>query len=236
MKTNLERWIHLNMALIGGFIGGFAILNHVDLFSSAQTANMISIAMQVAGRDRTDMLVRFIGVLVYMAGLASTVVIPRCTKWNMKIVSVSVDAVAIIVVGFLPASTNHFIALYPLFLATSIQWCSFTGAEGYVTSSIFSTNNLRQFTTSLTDYLMTRNPQMLRKAKLYGKVLLSFHVGVAIAYLSCQAFGLHGAWVCLLPISLAGFLVLVQSNVVPHLALFRSMAGRLLYNAGHKVA
>ena len=29
---NMERWIHQNMAMIGGFMGGYAILNHHDLF------------------------------------------------------------------------------------------------------------------------------------------------------------------------------------------------------------
>ena len=42
-KNTLERRLHLNMTLIGGFFGGYAILNHSDLFGSAQTGNMISL-------------------------------------------------------------------------------------------------------------------------------------------------------------------------------------------------
>ena len=39
----MDRWIHFNMAIVGGFLGGFAILNHHELFGSAQTSNLISV-------------------------------------------------------------------------------------------------------------------------------------------------------------------------------------------------
>ena len=54
MKTKLQRWTHFNMAMIGGFLGGFAILNHHDLFGSAQTSNLITIAMDAVGHPDKD--------------------------------------------------------------------------------------------------------------------------------------------------------------------------------------
>ena len=213
MKENMERWIHFNMALIGGFIGGYAILNHCDLFGSAQTANMISIAMDAAGKADSNWLVRIIGLLVYVAGLMSTVFIPyKIKKINMKLFSLIVDAIALTVVGFFPAGMNHFLALYPLFLATAIQWCSFKGADGFVSSSIFSTNNLRQCTTSFAEYFCTKDQEALRKGKFFGKVLISYHIGVMASFLSCQAFGLKGSWIALIPVCTAMFLVLEESG------------------------
>ena len=197
-----ERWIHQNMAVIGGFMGGYAILNHHELFGSAQTANMISIAMDAAGRLDADFAVRVLGLLVYMAGLASTVILPKLNL-NLKLFSVCLDAAALVLVGLLPDDLNDFIALYPLFFASSVQWCSFKGADGFVSASIFSTNNLRQITTSFTEYICSRDREALRKGKFYGKVLLFFHSGVAAAFLSCQAFGLKGAWVGIVPVCTA---------------------------------
>jgi uncharacterized membrane protein YoaK (UPF0700 family) len=212
MKEALERWIHLNMALVGGFVGGYSILNHCDLFSSAQTANLITLAQELAGRDRTDFLVRIVGALFYVLGLSATVVIPRFCKANMKMLSIIIDAVAILIVGFLPEDTNDFVALYPLFVAMSIQWCTFKGAEGYATASIFSTNNLRQCVTAYTEYFCTKDKKALKKGKLYGKVLISFHIGVIFACLVCRAWGLHGAWFCLLPLMTAAILVMIEQR------------------------
>ena len=42
-SRDMDRWIHFNMAIVGGFLGGFAILNHHELFGSAQTSNLISV-------------------------------------------------------------------------------------------------------------------------------------------------------------------------------------------------
>jgi uncharacterized membrane protein YoaK (UPF0700 family) len=198
------------MAFIGGFLGGFSILNHGDLFGSAQTANLITIAMEVVGRNRADFFIRIIGLLIYMTGLSSTVLIPKLFKINMKIFSIIIDTIVIVIVAFLPESTNNFVALYPVFFAMSIQWCTFKGAEGYNTSSIFSTNNLRQFTTSFTEYFCTRDSEALKKCKLYGKVLFFFHAGVMVSYISCQILSIHGALVCLIPAASAATLILIE--------------------------
>lgn len=214
MKLNLQRWIHFNMAVIGGFLGGFAILNHHDLFGSAQTSNLISIAMNTAGHSDPDWLIRIVGLAVYAAALSLTVILPKYTKLPMKPFSLTIDAAAVLITGLLPSDLNDFIALCPLFFAMAIQWCSFPGADGYTSSSIFSTNNLRQFVTSLTEYLCSKDPNALRKGKFFGKVLAFFHIGVMISYLSCSQFGLIGAWICFLPI-LSGFiLVWAESNWV----------------------
>jgi uncharacterized membrane protein YoaK (UPF0700 family) len=211
---DLERHIHLNMALIGGFIGGYAILNHNELFGSAQTSNMITLALEIAGKDRYDFLIRLIGLFIYIAGLSCTVLVTRFFSVNKKLISVSIDAIALIAVALIPETTNDFVALYPLFFATAFQWCSFSGAEGFNSASIFSTNNLRQFVTSLTEYLFTRDEAAHRKWKLYGKVLFFFHLGVVISYISSSFLGLKSSFICLIPIVSATALILKEQYAI----------------------
>ena len=68
----------------------------------------------------------------------------------MKSFSLAVDAAAVLIIGLLPSDLNDFIALYPLFFAMAIQWCSFPGAVWIYRIQYFLYNNLRQFITSLT--------------------------------------------------------------------------------------
>lgn len=214
MHTKLERYIHFNMAIIGGFMGAYAIINHCDLFGSAQTTNLITIAMNLVGRKDSDWLIRIFGLFVYMAGLASTVVLPhRFPKWNLKIYSIVTDAVVLVLVGLLPINLNHFAALYPLFFAASIQWCSFKGADGYVSSNIFSTNNLRQFTTAFAEYFCTGSTDALHKGKFFGKMLFFYHIGVAFCFLTCQVMGTKASWIALFPVCTALALVYKESHV-----------------------
>ena len=145
-SRDMDRWIHFNMAIVGGFLGGFAILNHHELFGSAQTSNLISVFADLAGHPDANFFVRLLGVFIYMFALSLTVILPKFTRLHLPYVSLFIDAIAALIVAFLPSDLNDFIALYPLYFAMAIQWCSFKGGDGFTCSTIFSTNNLRQFT------------------------------------------------------------------------------------------
>lgn len=121
---------------------------------------------------------------------------------------------AALIVAFLPSDLNDFIALYPLYFAMAIQWCSFKGGDGFTCSTIFSTNNLRQFTTSMTEYLCSKDPDALRKWKFFASVLLCFHFGVIVSYLSCKNFGHTGSLVCFLPVFSGFCLVWARKHFV----------------------
>ena len=89
----------------------------------------------------------------------------------------------------------------------AFQWNSFSGGDGFVSSSIFSTNNLRQFTMAVTEVWGNHDRSHLPKAAFFGKTLLSFHAGVAASFLLWHIFGFHSAWFALLPCGSAFFLV-----------------------------
>ena len=64
----MDRWIHFNMAIVGGFLGGFAILNHHELFGSAQTSNLISVFADLAGHPDANFFVRLPLSVVFCNG------------------------------------------------------------------------------------------------------------------------------------------------------------------------
>ncbi len=200
-EAALERRLHLNMTLIGGFMGGYAILNRHDVFGSAQTGNMISLAMDAVGHPDEQWLFRLIALVIYIVAIASTVFIShKISKYNLKKLSIFIDGIVLLAIGFFPEEMNPFVALFPIFFATAFQWCSFKGADGFTSSSIFSTNNLRQCTTGFTEYLCSKDEQSLRRGIYFGKVLICFYAGVAISFLACQALDLKGSWIGMIPV------------------------------------
>ena len=52
-EATLERRLHLNMTLIGGFMVGYGVINRHDILGSAQTGNMVSLAMDAVGHAGT---------------------------------------------------------------------------------------------------------------------------------------------------------------------------------------
>ena len=196
-----QRRIHFTMAFIGGFFGVYAMLRFAGLFGSAQTANLIYLATDLLGGSWTDMLLRLGGAALYMAGIALTVWLPRGPIRDLRRLSVGIDMAAAVLAALLPAGISPVLGLYPLFFAMAFQWNSFSGADGFVSSSIFSTNNFRQFTMALAETAAGHDQRP--KAGFYGKTLLSFHFGVGICFLCWKALGIPSVLLALIPCVLA---------------------------------
>ncbi|MCH5298765.1 MAG: DUF1275 domain-containing protein [Ruminococcus sp.] len=204
--------IHYNMATVGGFFAGFTVSNLLDLFGNAQTLNLLSIVRDFFICDYPLMALRIVGAVVYLLGMSLSVIIPRCTKIRTDILSIVVDAVCLIILTLLPENLNIFIRVYPVFFATAFQWTVFDKIEGYVSATIFSTNNYRQFTTSLLAYAFDRDKALLSKARVFGFTLLYFHIGVALACALSMFMGKLSALPALLLLIPAAVLIKQKTN------------------------
>lgn len=207
-----ETRLHYTLSFIGGFLGVYAILARCDFLGSAQTSNMIYLVTGILGRNFYEVLLRVGAMLLYMTAVALTVYLPKHTKINIQVMSICVTAVAAVILGFLPLDMNPILGLYPIFFATAFQWCSFKGARGFSSSTIFSTNNFRQFTAALTEVVLNQNEEQKDKARFFGGTLVSFHAGVAASFLLWQMFHVHDAWFVVIPAVAAGV------QMVRHLA------------------
>lgn len=194
------------MAIVGGFLAAYAILNRGGVLGNSQTMNLLSLLFSVIGRNLIEFLIHLAAVIVYISGISLTVIIMRKTKIDIIIFSIVIDFIAVFLIGLIPSDINNVIALYPIFFAMAIQWTSFKSVDGYISSSIFSTNNLKQTAISITEYLIDKDKSNSDRAVFFLTVLLSFHIGAAISYFSHELFGIKGAWVCFIPLLLAACL------------------------------
>ncbi len=199
--------LHCLLSVIGGFLGAYSILARCNFFGSAQTANMIFMISDVFGHNWGDIAIRLGALILFSAAIAlSAFLRPRFTC-HLKLLCVLIDAIAVLILGFLPQDMDPVLALYPMFFAMAFQWCSFPGTREYSSSTTFSTNNLRQFVTALTGCLTDRHPEHLRKLKFYGAALFSFHAGVFLSIFFWSILGIRSVWLCLIPIAFAGFIL-----------------------------
>ena len=213
MNNKYDSVLHYNLAFIGGFLGMYCILQRSDFLGSAQTSNMIYLVSNLLGKDYIDVLLRIGAMLLYILSIALTVWIPAKTVINVKTLSIIIDAAAVGIMGVMPDEMNPVLGLYPVFFSMAFQWNTFKGARGYVSSSIFSTNNLRQFSIGLTNFCIRRKNEDIDRAKFYGFTLLSFHIGVAISYVVWKRFFVHSVWFCFMAIISAFFINLVNGKV-----------------------
>ena len=204
--------IHHLMAACVGFMGVYAIVSRMGVFGSAQTANLIELVCDILGRDPLEISYRVLALAIYIGAMVLFVVLEKRSSWDVKRVSIVIDLAAVAVSGFIPEGINPFAALYPVFFASSFQWCAFKGAGSYVSATIFSTNNLKQTVTAAVEACLSRrdgeaHDKMVQKALFFGGTLVCFHLGVAAGYGLWLLWGIRSIWACALPLCACALLL-----------------------------
>lgn len=192
MDNKYSRWLHHSAAIVGGFFGVYTILNRMEFFGNAQTSNMLYLVLAICGRNLIEIFIRLGGVFIYIIGTFLYLVLSQKTKVSTKRLSILIDFFAVCILYFLPEKMNPILALYPIFFAVSFQWNAFAGAYGYISSTIFSTNNIKQFTLSMGDYILNRNEESKHRGLFFLGSICGFHIGVFIGYFFCTKYGVRG--------------------------------------------
>lgn len=209
-QFKLVSLLHFFMATVGGFFGVYSIMLRNDFFGSAQTSNLIYLVTALLGHNFPEVLLRIGGVFLYFLAGVIYVLISKKTFLNTKILAICIDIVAAIFLCFIPLNIDPILGLYPSFFAMSFQWNSFAADNGFACSTIFSTNNLRQVSVSLTNYLLEGQREQLKKYLFFLGTMIFFHCGVAFGYLTVIKYANIAIIFSLLPLSIALWLALLE--------------------------
>jgi len=192
---------HYTAAFIGGFLGLFPLVNAIHLFGSAQTSNLIGTVTSIIDTDFQNLLFHFFGILLFSISIFLATFLSKHSNINLKILSMAVDSVAAFFMAYFPTEKNLplIFYLYPTFFALSFHWCAFPGCYGFTCATIFSTNNLRQFISAITELFFNSDKSFSLKAKFFGLTLLFFHIGVCISYILWKFLGNKGFLCAILP-------------------------------------
>ena len=147
-----------------------------------------------------------------------------CTKVSLKRYALLVEGICILILAFLPLTLNPVLGLYPIFFMMSTQWCVFHGAAGYNSSTIFSTNNLKQFSLALGNYVLEKDAASRKKMFLFGKSLLFIHMGVAISFVACKFCQGKACLFAAVPLAVAAYLVVREERLAVETAKISAQA------------
>ena len=210
MQQNREAHIHYIVAGIGGWLGIFPLVNAAHQFGSAQTSNLIELITESLGGNGQAACFHALGLLLYALAIFLATLFPKHTRVNIKWLALLIDALACVAMWRFPTEKRLplLFYLYPTFFAMPFQWCAFSGAYGFFASTIFSSNNVRQFVSALTEVWCNGDKSFALKAIFFGATLLGFHLGVAAGWLCWHTLGNAGFLCALAPIATAGLLLL----------------------------
>lgn len=193
----------MDMTLVGGWLGAYAILLRGGNFGSAQTGNLIEMMLDIVEWDLFDLGVRLLAAVIFALALVLSTLLSHRAGLPMKTVTLLVEAAGMVVAALLPTDMNAVVALYPIFFISSFQWGTFNGAEGYSCSTIFSTNNLRQSVTAWVEYRVTGETTFRDKAVFYTQTVCCFLLGALLGGACSLRLGVRAMLLGLIPVGSA---------------------------------
>jgi uncharacterized membrane protein YoaK (UPF0700 family) len=211
---NKEFTLHSIMCMIGGYFGAYAIVCRSGNLGAAMTLNLIEVVYCLIGQNFVDFFLRIFCAVLYMGAILIYLWLRKKTHLNLQKYAILVDVAGLFLLYFIPTDIKPVIGLFPIFFMAATQWSVFHGFDGYNCSTIFSTNNLRQFTLALGECIMERTDKQMETMRFYGFSLLWYHVGAAISFVLCQHFGTHACLGCL-PLTVFAYLLTIEWGTSP---------------------
>ena len=198
--------------LSGGLQDAYTYCCRGKVFANAQTGNIVLLSTHLFEGDWGQALRYLVPVLAFLLGIYIAECVHRHFKRMEKVhwrqLIILAEIVLLAAVGFLPETLNVVVALYPIFFAMSIQWSSFGGARGFYSATIFSTNNTKQSSLALAEYLCDHDRAHLRKMWFYLATLGCFHVGASWAFCAVKWWFTRGS-LAVLPLVAWGYFLAV---------------------------
>ncbi|MCI7061596.1 MAG: DUF1275 domain-containing protein [Lachnospiraceae bacterium] len=190
------------LALSGGFQDAYTYNCRDEVFSNAQTGNVVLMSQHFMEGRWFEGIRYLLPLLSFAAGvlLAENVQYrfrnARKIHWRQGILLAEILILAL--VGFIPDSYNMAATIMVSF-ACAMQVQTFRKVGGYSYASTMCIGNLRSGMAALSLYFRERKKEQLRQMGYYFGVIATFAVGAGIGGICSVRFGIHVIWMsCIL--------------------------------------
>lgn len=186
------------LALSGGFQDAYTYNVRNEVFSNAQTGNVVLMSQHLMMGDWQKGISYLFPIISFALGVLVAERIGHRFKNTKSIhwrqIVVMLEIVILFAVGFIPEKFDM-IATMLVSFSCSMQVQSFRKVNGYGYASTMCIGNLRSGTESLSVYLREKHSGALKKTAHYYGIILIFAVGAGIGGICSMHVGIRAIWV-----------------------------------------
>lgn len=197
MSESIELGIIL--ALAGGFMDAYSYMCRGEVFSNAQTGNMLLLGINLSEGKWHIALQYFLPVLSFAIGIALSDIIKFILKdkatLHWRQIAVLCEALVFVFVGFMPQAMN-LPANSLVSFACGIQVESFRKIRGNSIATTMCIGNLRSATENICAYCFDKNISYIKKGMLYLGIIIFFVAGAVIGNLFVEVIAEKAIIVC----------------------------------------
>ena len=190
------------LALSGGFQDAYTYNTRDEVFSNAQTGNVVLMSQHFMNREWQIGLRYLFPLLAFVFGVFVAENVQNRFKyakkmhWRQGILLAEIGILAI--VGFIPNAYNMIATVMESF-ACAMQVQTFRKVGGYSYASTMCIGNLRSGTAALSLYLRDKKAEHLRQTFYYFGIIFFFAIGAGIGGILSVCYGIHVIWIsCIL--------------------------------------
>ena len=186
------------LAMSGGFQDAYTYNVRKEVFSNAQTGNIVLMSQHIMMGELMKGLSYLFPVVAFALGVLVAERIGHRYKGAKRIhwrqIIVAIEIVVLLAVGFIPERYDMLATMLVSF-SCSMQVQAFRKVNGYGYASTMCIGNLRSGTESLSIYLREKQHGALKKAAHYYGIIFIFAIGAGIGGICSLHIGIIAIWI-----------------------------------------
>lgn len=202
------------LALSGGFQDAYTYNTREEVFSNAQTGNVVLMSQKLMAGEWKNGLRYLLPLLAFVAGVLLAEQIQQRYRyakrlhWRQGILLAEIGI--LFLVGFIPNELNM-AATAMVSFACAMQVQAFRKVDGYSYASTMCIGNLRSGTAALSVYLREKKPEQRRQAAYYFGIIVLFALGAGIGGNLSARYGIRMIWISCILLTVS-FLLMMQEK------------------------
>ena len=173
------------LALVGGFLDAYTYICRGQVFSNAQTGNIVLVGLALAENDFINAIYHFLPVIAFIVGVIITETIKRRVKFketfiHWRQIVIGAEIIILFAIAFIPMGRYDGLVNISISLICAMQVEAFRKVNGTALSTTMCTGNLRTGTEQVYRAIIEKSKDKVRiAAQAYG-IVIFFSIGAAI--------------------------------------------------------
>lgn len=199
-------WVYVALMLISGFYGAFTYTIRGGVFSNAQTANFVLMAIAFGNKQWAHALYFIIPISAYLFGIIISEVLYdpmrklKILRWET--VLIFIEIVVVIVLGLLPESAPFQISQIAINFICSMQFNTFRQTREISVSTTFCTNHLKGMGNSIVKFYRDGKSKDKKEITVHFTMIFVFVIGAIISTVLCNKYLGRAILITLIPLGI----------------------------------
>lgn len=186
------------LAMSGGFQDAYTYFTRDEVFSNAQTGNVVLMSQKFMTGQWSEGLRYLFPIIAFALGVVAAERIQNTFKYAKKLhwrqAILLIEILILFVVGFMPGKLDM-LATALVSFSCAMQVQTFRKVGGYSYASTMCIGNLRSGTAALSMYLREKRPEQLKQSLYYFGIIFFFALGAGGGGNLSVRLGIPAIWV-----------------------------------------